>query len=307
MTKPLKIALLGFADSKDEAPFDDPSWEIWGVNDVYAHVKRVTKSFELHETSELIDQGRRNPTYFNWLKEGKLPVYTWQRVIDLHPEFVSAIPFPESAVRAAFGDYFTNSIAWMTAFALLELCEVDEKGVMHAREGAELGLWGIDMAHETEYGAQRPSCEFYIGIAKALGVNVYIPATSDLLKTGSLYGIETTAPMRIKMEKRIAKLSEQLNGLNAQRQQFQMQIAHVEASMNQIKGAIGMAKYVRGVWTNGTEIAPSIAGDHQRTLGVPKSDGQIVMEVDQNGSLDLDGLMKQIDAQDNSLGRKETV
>lgn len=293
---PNKIAIVGFADSKDEAPYGDPSWEIWGVNDVYAHVPRVDRSFELHDVGGLVEAGRRNPEYMKWLQKGKLPVYMWDAVIKSHPEFPSAVRFPVEDVMAAFGDYFTNSIAWQTAFALLCLCEFKD-GQVKARENVELALFGVDMAHETEYGAQRPSCEYYIGLARALGVKVYIPQTSDLLKAGSLYGISTTAPMRIKLEKRIIKLNEQLNMLNAQRQQFQMQINHAEAQMNQIKGAIGAFKYTRGVWTNGTEIAPQTPGDHQRLLNpaVQQSDG-FTIPVTEGGQVDIEALLSQQEA-----------
>ena len=289
---PTKIAIVGFADSRDEAPFLDPSWEIWGVNDVYAHVPRVDRSFELHDTGILVNEGRRNPAYEQWLKDGKTPVYSFNP----KPEYPSMIAFPADQVMPVFGDYFTNSIAWMTALALLVLCERQDDKIQ-ARPGVELGLWGVDMAHETEYGSQRPSCEYYIGLARALGVQVYIPPTSDLLKAGSLYGVSTTAPMRVKMDKRIVKLNEQLNQLNGQRQQLQMQVAHVEAQMNQIKGAVGAFKYTRGVWTNGTEISPETPGDKQRLI-TPQTDGQAQLPMNAEGALDIQGLMAQFESQE---------
>lgn len=296
---PNKIAIVGFADSKDEAPFDDPSWEIWGVNDLYAHVKRVDRSFELHDTGGLVEAGRRNPAYLQWLKEGKTPVYSFNP----NPEFPSMIPFPFDRVTQAFGDYFTNSIAWMTALAGLVLTE-ERDGALYPREGAKLGMWGVDMAHETEYGAQRPSCEYYIGVLRGIGVDVFIPTTSDLLKAGSLYGISTTSPMRIKLEKRITTLNKQLNELNNQRSQLQVQIAAIEASMNQIKGAMGAFKYTRGVWTNGTEIAPSTPGDHKRLLNpaVQPSDGNVTLLFNENGQVDIQALLEQQDKQEASIG-----
>lgn len=292
---PTKIAIVGFADSRDEAPYSDPSWEIWGVNDVYAHVPRVDRSFELHDTSQLVNEGRRNPQYEAWLREGKIPVYSFNP----KPQYPSQIAFPIDQVTAAFGDYFTNSIAWMTALALLVLCE-QKDGQIRARPGVELGLWGVDMAHETEYGAQRPSCEYYIGLARALGISVFIPPTSDLLKAGSLYGISTTVPMRIKLDKRIVKMKEQLNVLNAARQQKQMEIAHIEAQMNQIKGGIGAFQYTRGVWTNGTEVVPEAPGDKQRII-TPPSDGQVSL-VDPNGEISVAHFMSQLDAQETKNG-----
>ncbi len=276
---PTKIGIVGFADSRDEAPFGDPSWELWGVNDVYFHVPRIDRSFELHE-GDL--SGRRNPNYQQWLKEGKTPVYVWNP----NEEFPSTIAFPKDIVMARFGNYFTNSISWMTAMALLVLCEEDGK----PRPGVELGFWGVDMAHETEYGAQRPSCEYYIGMARAMGIKTYIPATSDLLKAGSLYGIETTHPMRVKLSKRMAVLNTQHMQLMAQEQQLMAQVEQIRATRNQLKGAMGAFKYTQGVWTMPTEDTEKT--DKVRS-NAPVSDGQ-----GQPQAFDMETMLRELDVQE---------
>ena len=43
-----KIAIVGCSDSKDEAPYDDDSWELWAMNNAYSHVRRRTAWFEIH-------------------------------------------------------------------------------------------------------------------------------------------------------------------------------------------------------------------------------------------------------------------
>ena len=45
------------------------------------------------------------------------------------------------------------------------------------------------MAVDTEYYWQRPSCEYFIGLARGMGITVYLPDDCDLLKTRFLYAI----------------------------------------------------------------------------------------------------------------------
>ena len=286
---PTKIGIVGFADSRDEAPFADPTWEMWGVNDVYFHVPRIDRSFELHHLGEL--EGRRNPGYVDWLRKGSTPVYVW----DPSPDFPSQVAFPRQQVQAAFGEYFTNSISWMTALALMLLTEPTADGRRKARDGAELGFWGVDMAHETEYGSQRPSCEYYIGMARALGVKTWIPHTSDLLKSGSLYGLETTSPQRIKMAKRVSVLNAQHSQLMAQEQQLMAQIQQIQATRNQLKGAMGAFKYTMGVWTMPTEDVSKT--DKVRSLVQP-SDGQSAQM-----PTDVESILSQLDMQEAASER----
>ena len=46
-------------------------------------------------------------------------------------------------------------------------------------------MYGVDMAQDTllaaEYSEQRPSCEYFIGLAEGAGIRVDIPGGSDLL------------------------------------------------------------------------------------------------------------------------------
>ena len=46
-----KIAIVGSSTGNDKAPFNDPSWEIWSLNNLYTGLqgKRFTRWFELHD------------------------------------------------------------------------------------------------------------------------------------------------------------------------------------------------------------------------------------------------------------------
>ena len=138
-----KVAIVGCSQSKSLAPFDDLSFEIWGVNNLYPHIPRANRWFEIHE---IFQQGetylRRGDIKFRgqpvndylktmgeWTQEKSCPVYM-QRKWDLVP---TSIPYPVEEMIKKFGGYFTNSVSWMIALAIHEGAE-------------EIHVYGVDMA-----------------------------------------------------------------------------------------------------------------------------------------------------------------
>lgn len=177
---PRKIAIVGKATSSMMlAPYDDDSWEIWVLSDCFKFVPRITRSFEIHD----YDTGchRWKKEYTDWLKANipKLVVHS------AHPDLPGAMVYPWKKVLEEFLPYFTNSVSWMLALAMLEGC-------------SEIGIYGVDMAQSDpatgrngEYEHQRPSCEYFIGLAQGIGIKVTIPPQSDLLKARKLYAYES--------------------------------------------------------------------------------------------------------------------
>ena len=185
--KPIKnchVAIVGFAPSSmGLAPFDNQSIEIWGINELYivSEVTRIDRLFELH-SYERFTQKDRNPNHLKWLQENKdVLIYTQRKYKDI-PRSI-AFPF-DVIVEKTQTNYFTNSISWLIAFAVIS--------------GAKkIELWGIDMARAEEYESQRPSVEYFVGWARGLGVEVLIPDQSDILLTTHLYGLEEEKQTRI--------------------------------------------------------------------------------------------------------------
>lgn len=204
---PHKVAIVGFAPtSRDEAPWTDPGWEKWILNDLFQFVdcSQVTRTFHLHPTQQLRDEKiedeylRTNDTILH---------YTWEE----RPEWPTATRYPDSLLtkyQLPHQDhpYYTNSISYMIAMAL------EQPNL------TQLGIWGVDMAHHTEYAAQRPSCEFFLGIAVAkLGPqNVILPKASDLLRTPYLYGREPISQLVINLRKRKEDVTERRGQFLAQ-------------------------------------------------------------------------------------------
>jgi hypothetical protein len=134
-------------------------------------------------------------------KHPGIPVYLRDKREDM-PDSI-AFPFEDIAKKFQIFDdrsecMMTNSISWMIALALDEGFD-------------EIHVYGVNMSHSSEYGFQKPSCEYYLGLANGRGKKIYVPTESDLCKSFYLYGRdeEKQGEMLIKLEDRFAFLQSQ--------------------------------------------------------------------------------------------------
>jgi len=179
----MKVAIVGKAPSSWAlAPYKDPTWQIWALNDLPcdSQIERWDRHFDIHN----LDIHRRQADYakyWEWMQKTDAERPGSLTIREPAIELPNATIYPLDAVLEKFGTYFTNSISYMIAAALLE-------------GATELGLYGVDMAQhgigvKSEYAQQRPSCEYLVGFARGMGVPVYVPPQSDLMKVRRLYGV----------------------------------------------------------------------------------------------------------------------
>lgn len=193
-----KVAILGFAPSWREAPFADENYEIWALNEMYRVAPevptfRADRWFEIHDRNS---PSKNNPEHIGWLQQCPVPVYMWQHYDDIP----NSLRFPREQIVDYFksknfkgSGYFTNSISWFIALAIMEGFKT-------------IAVYGVDMATDSEYQAQRPSCEYWIGVCEGLGIELILPETSDLLKCTQLYGFESNNRNRAWMKTQIGEL-----------------------------------------------------------------------------------------------------
>lgn len=161
----MKIGILGTAHSVHQAPFDDPSWELWACN--LGTVPRWDRWFDLHDDASIDTY----PGHRDFLTSQTKPVYTRQN-------------FPLTALVAKYGTwFFTSTIAYMLAKSLDEM-------EASPSEDHELGLWGVEMASDTEYREQKVGCRFFLQLAALRGIKVTMPAGCELAVPGRLYSME---------------------------------------------------------------------------------------------------------------------
>jgi hypothetical protein len=171
----LKIGILGSAFSFHQAPFDDPSWELWACN--IGTVPRWDRWFDLHDDASIDTY----PGHREFLTSQTKPVYTRQN-------------YPIAAMTEKYGTwFFTSSIAYMLAMALEEKPE-------------EIGLWGVDMADASEYTHQKAGCRFFIQTARMAGIRVTMPPECEVAAPGRLYSLEPPSWIGMKAAARKAEL-----------------------------------------------------------------------------------------------------
>jgi len=173
------------------------------------------------------------------------------------PEIRASRRLPIEDLIGKFGSYFfTSSIAIMIACAIDEILEERK---LHAAAGTQapdshIGLWGVDMAANEEYGYQRAGCQHFLLLASDLGIKVIVPPESDLLRPMPIYGIVEHSHWFIKMTKRREELNARLNAAQHNAQRFNDD-AHF------LRGALDDLSYQMQTWgqdREGAGIHPSI-------------------------------------------------
>ncbi len=173
-----QVAIVGLAPSThDDAPYEDPDWEVWGLPWDEEGWPYFDRYFEIHPLELLRKpEARRRAGYEDRLKMLDTPLYM-QATYDDIP---NAIRYPIERVVDYLGlDYFNSSISYLMGLAIAE--------------GAKkIGIWGVDMddvelisgdpSHTSEFAYQRPNMEYLIGFARGRGIEVYIPSESPLVK-----------------------------------------------------------------------------------------------------------------------------
>jgi hypothetical protein len=101
-----------------------------------------------------------------------------------------------------------------------------------------IGIWGVDMAVQGEYEAQKPSCEYFIGWALGKGIEVILPPESDLLFSPFLYGFEDESRDRL-----YAKHEAREKELTARIAQTEQQINQAQAELFSLRGARDDSRY----------------------------------------------------------------
>ena len=207
--KPRVVALVGTApSSRMRANEQGPDVEIWALNDCYTFLTHWDRWFEIHGKDVWIADGK---DHVEFLKSIQVPVY----MIQHYPEIPNSVRYPMEDITELFFPgakhaYLASSIDYMMALAIAE--GVDE-----------IKLYGVNMATSTEFLHQRPSCEFWMGIAMGRGIKVTLPEDSPMLQA-PLYGPSKRQFIdRQVIETRLGRVH--------------FQKAQVEAQLNAVHGA----------------------------------------------------------------------
>ena len=155
----MKVAIVGTAPGWDRAPWQDPEWEIWGLNDAYRLFgpdQICTRWFELHGDTPLT-RARRPVDHFTRIAAMDIPVYY------LHgdPPARQAVQVDADRLAKQGRDYFACTTAYQIALAL-------EMGATAIR------LCGTPLQANREAVVERPCVAWWLGLAEGRGVTVTV-------------------------------------------------------------------------------------------------------------------------------------
>jgi len=188
--------------TREDCPFDTK--EVWGVNTSYRQVEgygnfkclggHLSKIFICHKGQE-----------YDWDND---PVFSWEELkeqTDKGTEIISLfdikelrkhnIPFTRMYYRTLSKkfdtDYFSDTIAYQIAYALhLNTIKDKNTGLLKLKEPMRIRMYGVDMYDYDGYATERGGVEYFVAVAKTLGVDFWTHPDSQVCKTetGKPYG-----------------------------------------------------------------------------------------------------------------------
>ena len=183
-------------DSCGLAPWNEEGIEEWvGLNDAhqlaFMRMDKITRWCQVHQKWRYT---RHNPRYdidhWGWLKkEHPFPIYMQRH----DPEVPSSVPIPLREFCEKFiAGKFSRGVAYQR---ILEMGSTFSYVIpMAIMAGAQrIEFYGVELAQEVEYIEQRPSTEFWMGVAGAHGVEIHVPRVTRVLKA-NFYGYDHPKP-----------------------------------------------------------------------------------------------------------------
>lgn len=198
------VRIYGTARNVREAPIREPDEdiEVWLSNGTTTVLLRSPKAihewtrwFNLHSKKHILSTYPSAYTYYQTKAEGR-PIYLQKA----QPDIPTSVAFPREAIQAHFATskgpmrYFTCSVTWLIAFAIMEGFE-------------RIELWGFEL-RDTKPGSafawERPCFAYWVQRAREEGIEVWyqkeieklyeagkmIPGDPDTYD-GLLYGYST--------------------------------------------------------------------------------------------------------------------
>ena len=230
-----KVAVVGSASrTVNKAPYKDPEWEIWQLAwRTDEELKYATRLFDMHAINEnrfkipknyieLLNARIKTVPVVGVLEDSRIPDLT------VYP-LAQVTAFLGGVSEYYSGDYFMSSVAYMFALAMYEGYE-------------EIGLFGVDLLDQDEYIHQKPNQEYLIGLARGMGIKVFIPHASALVRGTHRYGyMEQPGDGAITLEALEKKLME----YQAKHQQAYTAVATLDGAIQELTEQVNFLKRKR--------------------------------------------------------------
>lgn len=227
--KKKKVALVGSAESTlHRTPWKDLDVEIWGLG--WRGLPRANRLFDLHASNFIKGKQKNVPLdYADRLNNSNLPVF----LCKAQPNIDQSITYPIEEISRFFGkdmdpfitgEYFACSVAFMLCLAIYE-------------GYGEIHMYGLDFVAKSEYAYQKPCMEYYVGVARGMGLHVYLPKGSALCEFSYRYGYEDAPEEGYITDKMLSE----------RKAQYQKKRENALALMHTADGALQEAKQLEDI------------------------------------------------------------
>ncbi len=213
-----KIAVCGSAvSSVGLTPYHDPEWEIWSCSPANKGMPRVDIWFELHNPDLKVREGLVE--WMQWLKTK--PVVYMQQAYAGYP---GARRYPLEAIVDKWGPYlWTSQLSFMLALAI-------------EQEPHTIGLFGVDMAANSEYNQQRLACQVFLyHIMTKTNIQLAVPPESDILEPAPFYGYCESSRQWRKYYARKQELLQRIGSLEAEATQKFEEKKHLVGALDDME------------------------------------------------------------------------
>ena len=165
----LSIAILGSGPSRKLAPWNDPTWDFWGLGSFWKWMPRWNVWFEMHQLSA------SSAAEIAALRRLTVPIYMPRR----YPQIPRSQAFPLTEVSVGHSRLFTCTFCYELALAIYL--------------GADrVGLFGVDLDQPSdtprEHTVERMGVAYWVGVARGKGIEVTV--AGSVLTHPYLYGIQ---------------------------------------------------------------------------------------------------------------------
>lgn len=183
-----KVAIVGAQhDTRENAPFDDLSYEIWSFADWICSdwLSRCDGLFEIHSPRNYMNH-YRTPSYWDKLQTLEIPVWMYP-VAD--PKVPGSVEYPLDGVLSLiskgkqFGKKF-KPLNCSVAYAI---------GLAVYLEYDVIDVYGVELNTTSEYMHQKGHFAFWNGVALGRGIELNINCSEGLF-IQPLYGFEEDMP-----------------------------------------------------------------------------------------------------------------
>lgn len=223
LKKAKKLCILGTASTLGSTPWDKKEYDYWGCSPVITHEpaqgKRIDVLFELHHMEYWGQEAVSKR-----LNDSNVPIFMLKET----PFIKNSITYPIKEIQEEIKNvylkkYFTNTIAYMIALAILMGYE-------------RIELYGVHMSAklkdgDDEYERQKPCCEAWLAYGAGKDVEMLIPDESDIFKCPIMYGYDNKDSLYYKVLGR-------RKGLLKGKTELQQKIRAAEKQLAQQEGAI---------------------------------------------------------------------